>query len=290
MKNYIFLNYNLKVDKIFSKSNKKFFFINSEKIYIIETNFDKNYLDDLVYLTNNLYYNNIKVNTFIKNKDNSYYCIRNNNYFLLLKENGIDEMTLGYLEKFQNISTNLKKYDLYNEWCKEIDTIEKELLEYNKEFMIIQKSVDYFIGLGENAIQLIGDIKEKNSNSIGHYLNYKIYETNCLNDPFTFINVNKMYDVSNYIKYVFYRNEIDYDEIEKIIKSSSIEDNIVLFACLLYPNVYLDLVKKILIEEEKEDKLLFIIKRINEYEKLLTIIKNDMNNVNSINLINWISD
>ena len=221
MDNFIFLNYNIKIDKIYNNYDEKYFFINDIKIYIKEYVGDTNYLDTLVELTNNLYYNNIKVNTFILNNENKYYTRKDNKYIALLKVNTFEyDINIKNILKFHNIKNKLPEYNILNEWKEEVDTIEKQLIEYNQEYPLIQNSINYFIGLAENAIALLSKYEKEiinNNDSIGHKFGYKMYNSYKLGDPFNFIKVNKMYDLANFIKYKFYIKIINYDEITNII-------------------------------------------------------------------------
>ena len=287
MKNFIYINYNIEVDKIYIKDNKKYFFINNEKIYIIEYDGDKEYLLKLFNISNYLYDNNIKVNTILFNNKKEIYTKKDKFYIVLMKENSIEEVSIDYLNKF-NIDNDLNEFNIISEWCLEIDTLENELLEYNKEYPLIQKSINYFIGISENAIELLNNYKKLNNNSIGHKVTYNIYKDNILNNPFTFIKTNKMYDYSNYVKYKFIINELDYDELSNVIDSNSEIDNAFLFACLLYSNIYFDLLKNILLGYEKEEKIDFFIKRIKKYNEVLLFCKNRIKNVNEIKLVTWI--
>ena len=96
-----------------------------------------------------------------------------------------------------------------------------------------------------------------------------------------------MYDVSNYIKYIFLKNEIDYNEVESFFINGSEYENIFLFCNLLYPSVYFDLVKKILAGEEEESKIKLFINKIKKYNKLLRFCKKIVKNNKNIQLINW---
>lgn len=288
MKDFIYINYNIIVDKIYIKDNKKFFFISNEKVYIIEYEGKKELLLELFNISNYLFNNGIKVNTFIFNTKSECYTKKDEIYIVLMKENSIEEVSFDYLKKFNNIKNNLNKFDVIKEWSLEIDMIESELLEYNKEYPLVQKSINYFIGLSENAIELLNNYSNLKCDSIGHKVGYNLYKDNILNNPFTFINTNKMYDYANYIKYKFILNEIDYNELETVINTNDEVDNVFLFSSLMYSNIYFDLVKMILLGHEKEEKIEFFIKRINNYQKLLIFCKNKIKNVNEVKLITWI--
>ena len=104
MKNFIFLNYNINIEKIYTDDEKKYFFINDTKIYIKKYGNDVKYLDTLVELTNQLYYNNLNVYTFLLNNENKYYTKKDNEYIILLKVNSFEnDVNIDSLLKFQNI-------------------------------------------------------------------------------------------------------------------------------------------------------------------------------------------
>ena len=292
MKNFLQANYNINVKKIMNKNGKTFFFYNNLKVFIEKYNGDLNKLDYLIRLTNELYYYKINVNTFIMNNVNQFYTKYKDYYIVLMKENEyLDEVSLIDLKKFEVIKNNLYNYNVYNEWQKEIDIIEKEIIEYNKEFNKIQGSIDYYIGRGETAIELISEfdnIIDDNNNSVGHLLDFKLYGDNSINNPFTFIKVNKMYDIANYIKYKFYKNEFDFEFLNTIIENCNKMESIYLFSCLMYPGEFFDLVKKVLLKEENEEKIDFYIKRIKNYNNLLIYCQKSVNQKNHIKIINWL--
>ena len=292
MKNYIYLNYGIKIDKIFVKGKEKYFFYNNTKYYIVENIKDINFVDNLFNLTNRLYYNNLTINTFILNNENKYLTNKDGNNICILKVNNMESnYTLDYINKFENFNCNLDDYDIVNEWKKTVDNLEKEMIEYNKEFPIIQNSINYFIGMAENAISLLNNYKKEiinNNNSIGHKI--KLTNTN-LDNPFNFIKTNRMYDLSNYIQYKFYTNKNDYDEIEKMIKSIRNEyEAIFLFSNLLFPKFYFDMVVDILNNIVNEEKLNVFINNIKNYKELLIYVQNRLKNVKEIQLISWISE
>ena len=292
MKNFIKKNYNLNPKKIYKKNNQYFFFSNSEKIYIIKTKKDKNELNKLFQLSNELYKYNVPVMTFILNNNGEYLCKKDSDSIILLKNNTINDnenITLDDIFKY-NINTDIiKEYNIVSEWEKNIDDLENEMTEYNKEFPTIQNSLDYFIGLSENAIQLIKNIKIIN-NSLGHNLYLNEYNKENYNNPLNIIKTNRMYDISKYLKYKFYFDVINYDELYYVIKNNinDIDNLIFFFSAMLYQDDYFECVKNILngISEEKE--LLIYIKNINKYEELLKYIKDNLHNIKYIEDITWL--
>ena len=292
MKNFIFNNYDINIKDIYKNSDSYFFYVNNEKIYIIKYKGKEEYLKQLFDLTNDLYYRNIMVNTFIINNKNNFYTKKDDSFIILLRENNnYSDIEFSDLTSFFNINTSLDSYDIIAKWSSEIDTLESELIEYNKEYSIIQNSIDYFIGIGENAIELMSNysnLVESNNDSIGHLVNYKLFERNTLYNPFLFIKTNKMYDVANYIKYKFVNNNISYDEIENIFKKCNEYEEVFLFSCLMFPSTYFDLVKNVLLKEEDEKKILFFVNKVDSYKELLVYCKSLVKNNINIRLINWI--
>ncbi len=291
MKDFIYLNYGIYIEKIYSQNGSEFFFFNNYKFNIEKCyEQDLEYINKLIIITNDLY-KNINVNTFILNKEKKYLTKYNDYYLAIIRVNNIENyFDLNDIIKFWNINTNLEDFNILNEWEKEIDNLENKLIEYNDEFKEIQKSINYYIGMAENAIQLLGDYKasiNQYNNSIGHKLSYKLFDDNKLFNPFNFIKTNKMYDIAHYIKFKFLKNELDYNEIEQFFVNGTEYENIFLFCNLLYPSIYFSLVINIFEEKEDETKINTIIRKRKNYVKLLSFCKKMVKNSENINLINW---
>jgi len=295
MKQYIYINYGFVIDKIYNKKGEKYFFIDNNKILIIEFKGNHEHLEKLFLISNFMFDRGIKVNTFLLNNNNRFYCIKDDIFIILMKINDyVGEVNLDDLMKFFYINLDIKDYNVLDVWEKEVDLIEKELLEYNNEFQMINNSINYFIGMGENAIQLLSNYKNelsKRNDSVGHLVSYKKSITKVINDTFSFIKVNKMYDVSNYIKFKFIKNELNYGLLDYIF-SYVVNDEfegIYLYSCLLYPNLYFSMVKDILLKKENESKMGVFINNINEYRKLLLYCKNNLSKNKSLFLLEWLN-
>ena len=150
---------------------------------------------------------------------------------------------------------------------------------------MVQKTANYYIGLAENAISLLGEINA-NNNSIGHKITPYNFNKKELNNPFNFIKINKMYNVSIYIKNKVLSNRFDYNELDQIINGIENDiDEAALFSYMLYPDYYIDLVK----EEINENKIKKLIKLIPIYEKILIYMKENLNKNNKIKLFVWLN-
>ena len=97
-----------------------------------------------------------------------------------------------------------------------------------------------------------------------------------------------MYDISIYVKYKFYDDYIDYEELHNILKVNKKEDLIFFYGCMLYQNEYFLDVKNVLLNKKNEKVLLKYIKNIKKYKEFLKYLKSDLHNISEINEIEWI--
>lgn len=289
MKKFIKTYYNINVEKIYKNKNNYFFYSGNDLIYIIKTDKNKEELDNLVNISNSIYHKNNNTSTFLLNKEGNYYTKYDGNYLVLLKYNDIIKDRIEFNDIFYyHIENNLLlNYDILNHFKNQIDVLEKEIQEYNKEHSLIQKSIDYFIGISENAIQLLSDINI-NYDSICHNIGLTNYNKVEYNNPFNYIKANIMYDYANYFKYKFYYETINYDELYYLIKNSNINDLILFFGLMLYQEEYFNLVKQILLDKQNEEDLNIYINHISDYKELLLYIKDSIRNVDKIREIEWL--
>ena len=251
-------NYNLFPEKIYKKGNEIYFFVNDDK-YVMREYVKKSGIDELLQLSNEMY-KKTKGNSsvLVPGVGNNYVYEYKRKKYILMKVNSIERNILLddiiYLtrSKSENDSTtkNLEKYK------KQIDDIETKLLEFNKEYPKIQQSIDYFIGLSENGIQLLGKLnrEEKNQNEgtiIAKIENIDEYNNEELNNPLNMEKNDYELALANYIKYRIYLLHVDYDEMENIFRNDKI-NHLKLYAYLLYQNYYLSDIVKITRNKEEE--------------------------------------
>jgi hypothetical protein len=289
MKNFIKSNYNINVDKIYDKNSNYFFYSGNELVFIIKTNKSEKELDDLVNVSNTLFLKYKKASTFLLNKEGKYYTKYERYYIVLLKYNDIIRDKIEYCDIVNyNINDDLLiSYNIINTFKEEIDILERKMQEYNKEYPLVQKSINYYIGMSENAIQLLNNI-EITSNSICHNLKLSNYNKVEYNNPFNFIKTNIMYDYANYFKYKFYYETINYDELYYFIRNCDKKSLMIFWGLMLYQKEYFDVVKDILLDKTKEDELNIYINNVNKYKELLIFIKDNCRNINEIKEIEWL--
>lgn len=227
----------------------------------------------------------IEINEILNNKTEYYKIIKNinheiittyqNNYYILLEINN------NYQIQSSNIILNNKDYSNYqiNQsnwvylWSKKNDYYESITINN----IYIKETINYYIGLAENAIEFIryNDIYTD-----------RLFICNCnkkdLYNPLNIVLDCKEREVGEVIKKEFFYNEISIENIKNELKNYNIKKVI---ARLLYPNYYFDIVDEFINSKVDENKLKNILSKQSKYEELIRkISKYDQNIV----LPDWI--
>lgn len=302
MKNLLNYFYHIYPDKIFKKEKMFYFYIEENKFYFIEFNRNIEELVTLVELTNMLFERKIKVQTFIKNVNDSFFVnYMGNNYVLLrVNINDIDQLDYKDIIIFNNYVKIEKSIlhidDWETRWVRQVDIFEQQVLEYNKEFPTMINTFDYYIGLAENAISYLKTMNKEEIESISLFLSHKriqipiTYET--FYNPLTFMFDYRTRDISEYIKCKFFNDNFNFKELEEYIKNNknilSLGEVKLLYARLIFPTYYFDYFNNV-INGKKEDKTFeHYIKKVKEYEEFLTDAYNYIKLHYNIEPIDWI--
>lgn len=300
MKNLINYLYNVDITKMYLYMDN----------YILETIKNQNYQllevsdkDMLPFI--------IEVSNFIqKNINTSYYIVKNiyNDYSFLYEEKVYVVMKIGdnfhnnldfidmveFYDKSSNyFSTNINRYK--NNW--------KTLWENKMNYLILHEknnsnknTIDqvlffYYIGLAENALLYINDIK--NSASIefenASFVHRRInYENNylCFYNPLEIIIDSYVRDVAEYIKLQFYKGQDYLTDLEYYLKTKklSVYEASILYARIIYPSYYFDFY-------ENEHKSILKSKNffnINDLEKFLSDVYILINKYVPIKKVEWL--
>ena len=293
IKNEIQDNYNLKIDKIYKNENESYFFVNDKKIYIKSVGeSNEKEIDELIKLTNDLYSKNKPTETFLINRQGKHTIKHKNRKMALLMANKAENTVLNYNDIIAGTieikDHTIKNYDIYNEWKKIIDNFEENIVKYNKEFQLIMKYANYYIGLAENAIQLLGETKatKETDKYLGRLIKENKYNYKNYVDPFAYIKTLKLYDVANYFKYKLYIDEIDYEELESAKKNLEDEDDKKIFlSIVVFPTEAFERMNKILEEKMDEKAIVENVKRIKKTEQFILYIQNRVINKKYIKLL-----
>ena len=283
MKQSIEYYYSLKIDELLLENNTYHFIINKEDYYFVYYHRSEKDLDDILECINELKNKNIDCHEIILNNKNEILTKIDNVNYILLKVHNKDEIyeinDIIQMNKklvFINNKNNLYRNDWARLWSTKIDYIEDQLKEIKVD-NIITYSIDYYLGLAENAIYYVNSTSLKYQISVNDKIvlsrkrilipNYKL---NYLN-PLTFIFDLEVRDISEYIKSSFFAGEDAILELETYLKSVKLTyySYNMLFARLLYPSYYFDIYENIVNKNEDSEKLLQVISKVNVYEKFL---------------------
>lgn len=301
MKNAINYFYNLYPDKIYKEKNHYYFYLDDIKLCIYK--FERNIIEinELVRVSNELYKNKILVSTFISTKNGDFSFLYEEENYILLKINNYenDIIDLYDISNFNNIlmtknKDTLNNIDWFISWQNTVDLIEETIKDFNNEYPLLQESINYYIGLAENAIMYIKnaviDVREIKYVISHRRINSKINIEEFYN-PINFIFDYEIRDLSQYIQSSFFNNNFDMDEFEKYINYKNFNRTMILlfFGRLLYPSYYFDLFQMIINEEINEKVLKYYNDKTKEYEDFLIDIYNLLNSKYSLPSIEWLN-
>ena len=287
MKNILNYYYGMIVDKVsdeghFSYNNHLFCLVNYQR------NIDE--IESLVLLNNYMLSNNIKINKIIRNNYNEILTYHEGKYYclLLIKYEGIGS-SFHFIPIINNPKLDILKRNKWAYlWSMKIDYVEYQVKHIRKKYPIINNSVEYYIGLSENAISYFKMLVLDN---IPLYIGHRRINKNKMYNPLELVIDYKVRDISEYIKQVFFKKEKAIYEIKQFINSLNLNDMdyILLYCRLLFPSYYFDIYDKIIKGELEDDSLIRITDLVNDYEELLYNVYLIIKRKTNILGIDWIN-
>jgi spore coat protein YutH len=285
MNNYINYYYNLYPEKIELKNNLFYFKVDDNKYYFIEYDRKLEELDILYKLNMEMIDRGDLIHEIILNRDNKVLTHINNIPYILLKIY-IDENKLINIEDIMFINKKNEDIDIQKPldrtnwatlWADKIDYFEHHISEVSRKFPILADSINYYIGLGENAISYINstnnDLKptEYDAITISHKrirADDTLFE---LYNPISLVIDYKVRDLCEYIKESFFKDKDVWELIDKYFEYNTLPTYSIrlLYARLLYPTYYFDRYESIIAGSIKEEEIIKIISKVNKYEQFL---------------------
>lgn len=229
-------------------------------------------IDKLIILNNYMLINNIKINRIVLNLNNDALTSYENAYYILLK---IDYQELEVSHFNTIIAPNMKELSvLYRSnwdylWSTKIDYVEYQMEHLMHKYPLIYDSVNYYIGLAENAIMYFKMLDLRNEKL---YINHRrVGIPKSFFDPTELVIDYKVRDLCEFIKYNFFVKKKKKDDIIAYLNQINLEkmDYLLLFVRLLFPSYYFDTYDNIVNGHLDEEKILEITRMSGEYEKLL---------------------
>lgn len=285
MKENILYAYHIEVENL--HDFKEYSVFQRDGIYYYFTRLKRSVKEfqELLEIMSELRKNNISILEFIPNVEGVFITLVDNVPYVLVKaENPNLEYGIVEIMEFQKkLILNNTKSSLYrnvwaNLWSSKVDYFEYQVHELGKNYPIILNSFSYYVGLAETAISYVNHIERtlpmpKNTPIVLSHrrVNYPNLRLN-FDNPLNFIFDIEVRDIASFVKSMFFTEPeeafIDLKAYLNLRKPDAFSLSM-LYARLLYPSYYFDLHEKVMNQEEKEECLLPIIDKVNDYELFL---------------------
>lgn len=299
MKNAIKYFYNLEPINIRQNSEEYFFELQNNNYVLQQCNRSIEEIYELYNLSYYLYQNGIYLHQIMLNNNNEFITNINNKNYILLKiiNNNDKKISIEDIKKISNIRIfydykYIKRNDWYSLWSTKIDYFEYQVQENKIKNSDYVFNIDYFIGLVENALQLLRDIRNSNL-----YISHQRIKTNMkvrdLYNPLYIILDAKTRDSAEFYKdkllkdNTVEKNIFEYLNYEKL----SIEDLQMFFIRFLYNTKYFDLLDDVILNKNEDKinrKTEIIVNESVSYENILKKIYIYLYSKNIIPEIEWL--
>lgn len=291
MKNLINYYYNLYPEKIYQNENNYYFFINKIRysFVLLKEEID---LNRIYYMHLNILNSKMYVHPIILNKDNYFVTQLNEKKYILMQtlyyDRKINIEDLFLFNKTQLLSKNPNWQEL---WSKKNDYIEYQINRLENKYKIIKNSINYYLGLGENAIELINITNPQNIPM--YYSHRRIDKKSTTYDFYNPLNIiidSKVRDVAEYLKQKFFIGEDINKDLDFFLTNTKLntEEYILFLARMLYPTYYYDLFEKIIKNKAKEMEIFNITNKVTEYENIIKKIYKYYKSFIKIPEIEWL--
>lgn len=270
MRNILWYYYQIRSEKI-TESNGEYNITSENGQYVFKEL--KIPIDVLKNIAEILYFNQINAQLLVINKNGELETEYNGKMYVLVKKIEFFR-DYNYID-LTNVEVNVDRNNIGELWSRKIDYYMFQLKQMgiNKETLI--NSFNYYVGMAENAISMANRINEKNVEFkyvVQHARMKSNFTANDYYDPTLMIIDLRVRDVSEYIKDKFFSDSIDIKSVIGMVEKYGFDENEMnmLYARLFYPTYYFDLYEDMIIDEEEEQKIIKIINKREEYEKLLS--------------------
>ncbi len=210
---------------------------------------------------------------------------------------------------FLDSDTSLKEMLKYNEklvvskpvvnnwaslWEQKIDYLEYQIGELGIDKIELITSFSYYIGLAECALLVLKNVERKYNKDTKLVLsririNYPNYDKDYFN-PLNFILDNRMRDIAEYIKSMFFKKEDVWTSIYEIFKKPySIYEYNIFYARMLFPTYYFDLFEDIILENRDGKEIFTITNLLDDYQNFLSDLYFYLSKFAPLENISWIT-
>lgn len=299
MLDYINYFYNLYPPLLNKENDNYVFFVGNEKYYLTPYRRELSEIKDLVELNKRMISSNSLVHEIIINKFNEPISVISNENYVLLRVyvNDIKKIDINDIIYMLNENVDLSglksllRTNWVALWSSKVDYIEYQMGHLIKKYPFLNNTIDYYLGLCENAITYIKNLKMFSDYKIPIGISHKrIIKDATLFDLYNPLNLiidYKVRNIAEYLKDAFFKDE-DVNYILNIVFKNFWFDKLnlsLLVARLLYPSYYFDLFEEIIDKELDENIIFPLTKKSSKYEEFIDLI---IKNCNLQNL-QWLS-
>lgn len=292
MKNIIEYFYNLKIDTLHKNRNRYEFEINKNRYYLVLAYRYEKELEQI----ENLIKDNKNFDQIIRNINSKLMTnINGKNYLLLEKSNkktSIEDELLNYYKVLlpSQLYFNIDRTDWVYLWSEKIDYIEYQKIHLKGEYPLLEESINYFIGMAENAIMYVRNCFKEDNNLDDLVLSHKRIISKEFNSPINLIVDHRSRDISEYLKYLFFTNDYDYIKINQYLQKLNLNSYMykLLYGRMLFPTFYFDKYDDIVNKNKSEKEILAILKKVEAYEDFLKNIYLIINQNTAIKKVDWL--
>ena len=293
MNNAILFFFNINTKEV-KKINDNYYFNYAYNNYVVQIyNRDIEEAIEIYYLNLELLSNGFIGYEIILTKDNDVLFLYEGVYYILMKFPNIKNRIITYKDviNFNYIpNTMFKKLDKSNwgiTWSNKIDFIEYQFDQVRNRYSIIDDSIDYFIGIWENAISYYNDNNINSERCVCH----KRVSTNMdlldFTNPLNFVIDYKERDLGEYLKSFVISKNYSNASLDRMINFSDRDSVVLVISRILFPSYYFDLYEDIILGNKDEHELNDVISKRNNVLYLINYILFRYSNLN-ITDIEWI--
>jgi len=305
MNNYLNYYYNIYPDTIHEQNRNYYFDYENEKYYCMFFNRPVEDAKYLYELNQEMIRRGSLIHEIVLNKDKGALTFVNDIPYILMKVY-VNEHKKSDLAEIVFISINnmnirknqtLDRSDWSTLWTAKVDYFEYQISQLGKKYPLLCDYLSYFIGMAENAISYVKytSLEVKPTDVDALTLSHKRIRSNDtvfdLYNPISFVIDYPVRDFGEYIKAKFFDNVDVWPEIEEYFKNYdlSVFSKRMLYARLLFPSYFFDVYEDVIEGKLKEDDILPIVYKINEYEEFLKEIHTYINRGNSVPQLDWLN-
>lgn len=270
MKNILNYYYKIIVDDNRIDDNG-YFSYNNHLFCLYEYKRNINEIDALDYLNKVMLSKRISINKIVNNVFNNVITFHDNKNYCLIAVNYeyYKSANIKFIPSFPNKELDILKRNNWGKlWSIKIDYVEYQLLHLKNSYPIINSSINYYIGLAENAISYFNMLDLSN---VGLYISHRRINNKNIYNPLELVIDYKVRDIAEYLKINFFNRNMSIYEIKNYVDKLNLEniDYILLYVRMLFPSYYFDIYEEIINENKNELEINKIIELSDSYEELL---------------------